>query len=536
MADKQFDFNGKARLKLLRGATQLTDAVKVTLGPRGRHVVLDRAANAPITTKDGVSVAREIELENPVENMGAQVIKEIAAKTEQSVGDGTTTATVIAHKILKESVRMVAIGWNPMEIKKGIDLATASVIERLRALSRPCRTRQMIAHVATFAANGDSELGNLIADALDRRHPDTSITVEQGPGTTSAVRSAEGLHIDSGYLSSHFITDANSTTVELENPVILIYGEPLSSTYQLASPLERIAQLNRPLLIIAQSVEGEALDALVINHIRGVLQSVAVKVPGVGDQRRALLQDIAALTGATVISSETGLDLEAVETSHLGRVDKANITRETTVLVKESGQNPALDEHLSHIRHRLSNATSESEKELLNWRLSNLTGGLTVIEVGGTTEQELQEKKSRLTDALSAARAAIDEGVVPGGGAALLACRDAATSLRHPNEAQAAGAQILARALEEPIRQIAANAGLEPSVVVDDVVKAGPNHGLDANSGKCINLLEKGIVDPVKVVRNALQNAASAAGLLVTAECVITDAPATPRPSEEEHA
>lgn len=533
MADKQFDFNGKARLKLLRGAGQLTDAVKVTLGPRGRYVVLDRAANPPTTTKDGVSVAREFELENPVENMGAQVIKEIASKTEAATGDGTTTATIIAHRVLKESVRLVATGWDPMELTRGIDQATTKAVDRLKTLARPCRTKEMIAQVATFAANGDRTLGNLVAEALEHSPEQSPITIEQGSGIEDAVRSTRGMRFDGGYLSPHFVSDASSTAVDLEKPAVLLYAGVLASAHQLTDLLERVTSLDRPLLVVAHSVEGEALETLVVNHMRGVLRSVAVKIIGVGDQRHALLQDIAALTGATVISSETGVDLKATETSHLGSVHKATVTHEATTLIKDKDQSQTLDTHISHLRHQVDNLSSEKEKQLLNRRLANLTGGLTVIEVGGSTELEIRDKASRLEDALNASRAAIEEGVVPGGGAGLLACRDAVISAMNHNDAQTAGMRIVARALEEPLRQIAANAGLAPSVTVNEVANAGLGYGLDANSGEFGNLLAKGIVDPVKVVRNALQNATSAAGLLVTAECVITEVPS--QPTGEKH-
>jgi len=525
MTEKQIEFNGEARLKLLRGADKLVNAVKVTLGPRGRYVVLDRAANSPRVTKDGVSVAREIELEDPMENMGAQILKEIASATEEAVGDGTTTATVLAHSILREGVRLVAAGGNPMGIKKGIDQATAAVVDQLRTQATPCQTREMITQVATFAANNDSEIGNLVAEAFDFAGEEGLITVEQGHGIATELESTSGLKLDAGYLSAYFINTTASMSVELEGARVLVCGEKLSSPHQLASLLELAARHNHPLLIIAQGVEGAALDTLVINHVRGIVKTVAVKAPGVGDQQQALLEDIAALTGATLVSSERGIPPDGADDSHLGHADKVRVLRGSTLIIGGREANPALDARLQQIDRQMTRTTSEFERKQLHERRARLAGGFTTIKVGGATESEVEEKIARFEDALNATRAAVEEGVVPGGGAALLACRHIATSPLCDNRDRMAGMKIVARALEEPLRQIAANAGLEPSVVVDRVLQGGIGYGLDATRGEFGNLMALGIVDPAKVVRLGLQNAASAAGLLLTVECIITDAP-----------
>lgn len=524
MAEKQIEFNGEARLKLLRGADKLANAVKVTLGPRGRYVVLDRANSTPRANKDGMSVACDIELADPLENMGAQVLKDITSRTERVAGDGTTSATVMAHSILREGVRILALGGNAMEIKRGIDQATAAVVDQLKTQATPCQTKEMIAQVATVAANNDSEIGNLVAEAFEFAGEEGLITVEQGHGIATAMESTRGLKLNAGYLSPYFANANASTAVELNDTLILVCAEKLSSPHQLASLLEHISGQKRPLLVIAQEVEGAALDTLVMNHVRGIINTTAVKAPGIGDQQQGLLEDIAALTGATLISTERGIPPDAAGAIHLGQADKVRITRSSTLIVANEEPNPALETRLQQVHHQIMKATSDLERQQLHERRARLAGRLTAIKVGGSTESEVEEKIARFEDALNATRAAVEEGVLPGGGVALLACRHTATSQPCNNRDQMAGMKIVARALEEPLRQIADNAGLEPSVVVSRVQQGGTGYGLDVISGEFGDLMALGIVDPAKVVRFGLQNAASAAGLLITVECAITDA------------
>ncbi|MEM5404727.1 chaperonin GroEL [Paraburkholderia sp. EG287A] len=528
MAAKDIVFGDIARTKLIEGVNLLADAVKVTLGPKGRNVVLERSFGAPVVTKDGVSVAREIELADKLQNIGAQVVKEVASKTSDAAGDGTTTATVLAQAIVREGQKYVAAGLNPLDLKRGIDKAVVAAVEELKKISKPTTTSKEIAQVATISANGEESIGQRIAEAIDRVGKEGVITVEDGKSLADELDVVEGLQFDRGYLSPYFINNPDKQVAELDNPFILLHDKKISNIRDLLPLLEQVAKAGRPLLLIAEDIEGEALATLVVNNIRGVLKTVAVKAPGFGDRRKALLEDIAILTGGQVVAEETGLTLEKATLQELGQAKRIEVGKENTTVIDGAGEAGAIEARVKQIRVQIEEATSDYDREKLQERVAKLAGGVAVIKVGGATEIEVKEKKDRVDDALHATRAAVEEGIVPGGGVALIRVRQAILDLKGKNADQTAGVKIVLRALEEPLRQIVSNAGEEASVVAAKVAEGTGNFGYDAATGEYGDLVEKGVLDPTKVTRTALQNAASVAGLLLTTDATVHEAPKAP--------
>ncbi len=525
MAAKDVLFGDDARVRMARGVNILANAVKVTLGPKGRNAILDKSYGAPTITKDGVSVAKEIELKDKFENMGAQMVKEVASHTSDVAGDGTTTATVLAQSIVNEGLKAVAAGMNPMDLKRGIDLAVTKVVEAIVASAAPCADNKAIAQVGTISANSDESVGQIIAEAMEKVGKEGVITVEEGTGLDNSLDVVEGMQFDRGYLSPYFINKQDNMSVELDDPLILIYEKKISNIREMLPILEAVAKSGRPLLIVAEDVEGEALATLVVNTIRGIVKVAAVKAPGFGDRRKAMLEDIAVLTGGTVIAEEVGLSLEKAELTQLGTAKKVQITKENTTIIDGAGSDEQIKGRVTQIRAQVEEATSDYDKEKLQERLAKLAGGVAVIKVGAATEIEMKEKKARVEDALHSTRAAVEEGVVAGGGTALVRALSALVGLEGKNHDQTAGVNILRRAMEEPLRQIVANAGDEPSVVFNEVQKGKGNFGYNAATGVYGDMIEMGILDPAKVTRTALQNAASVAGLMLTTEVMIADAP-----------
>ena len=525
MAAKEVRFSDDARQKMFAGVNILANAVKVTLGPKGRNVVLDKSFGAPTVTKDGVSVAKEIELEDKFENMGAQMVKEVASQTSDVAGDGTTTATVLAQAILREGLKSVAAGMNPMDLKRGIDKATQAIVAELQALSKPCEDDKAIAQVGSISANSDAEIGNIISEAMQKVGKEGVITVEEGSGLANELEVVEGMQFDRGYLSPYFINNQQSQNVELENPLILLFDKKISNIRDMLPVLEGVAKASRPLLIIAEDVEGEALATLVVNNIRGIVKVAAVKAPGFGDRRKAMLQDIAILTGGQVISEEVGLSLEKATLDDLGQAKKIQITKENTTIIDGAGRVEDIKGRVDQINAEIAESTSDYDKEKLQERVAKLSGGVAVIKVGAATEVEMKEKKARVEDALHATRAAVEEGVVPGGGVALIRAVAEIGKLTGDNDDQNVGIGILRRAVEEPLRQIVRNAGGDASVVLNAVAEGKGNYGYNAATGDYGDMIEAGILDPTKVTRYALQNAASVSGLLLTTEAMVADAP-----------
>lgn len=531
MSAKDVRFGDSGRSRMVEGVNILADAVKVTLGPKGRNVVLERSFGAPTVTKDGVSVAKEIELKDKFANMGAQMVKEVASKTSDIAGDGTTTATVLAQAIVREGMKYVAAGMNPMDLKRGIDKAVAATIEELKKISKPCETAKEIAQVGSISANSDTDIGKIIADAMEKVGKEGVITVEDGKSLANELDVVEGMQFDRGYLSPYFINNADKQQAILENPYVLIFDKKISNIRDLLPVLEQVAKSSRPLLIIAEDVDGEALATLVVNNIRGILKTVAVKAPGFGDRRKAMLEDIAILTGGTVISEETGLSLEKATLDDLGNAKRIEIGKENTTIIDGAGTADAIQARVKQIRVQIDEATSDYDREKLQERVAKLAGGVALIKVGAATEVEMKEKKARVEDALHATRAAVEEGVVPGGGVALLRARSN-LNLKGDNADQDAGIKIVLRAMEQPLREIVANAGDEPSVVVNEVVKNKGNYGYNAATSEYGDMVAMGVLDPTKVTRSALQNAASVAGLMLTTDCMVAelaeDKPAMP--------
>jgi len=525
MAAKEVRFSDDARLKMFRGVNVLANAVKVTLGPKGRNVILDKSFGAPTVTKDGVSVAKEIELEDKFENMGAQMMKEVASQTSDVAGDGTTTATVLAQAVLREGLKSVAAGMNPMDLKRGIDKATIAVVAELEKLSIPCEDEKAIAQVGSISANADVEVGEIISKSMQKVGKEGVITVEEGSGLENELDVVEGMQFDRGYLSPYFINNQQSQSVELENPLILLFDKKISNIRDLLPILEGVAKAGRPLLIVAEDVEGEALATLVVNNIRGIVKVAAVKAPGFGDRRKAMLQDIAVLTGGQVVSEEVGLSLEKTTLDDLGDAKKIQITKENTTIIDGAGSSKEIKGRVDQINAEIEESSSDYDKEKLQERVAKLSGGVAVIKVGAATEIEMKEKKARVEDALHATRAAVEEGVVAGGGVALIRASDVLKKLKGDNDDQTVGIGILRRAIQEPLRQIVANAGEDASVVLNTVAAGKGNYGYDAQTGEYGDMIEAGILDPTKVVRYALQNAASVSGLLLTTEAMVADAP-----------
>ncbi|MEW6037711.1 MAG: chaperonin GroEL [Pseudomonadota bacterium] len=525
MAAKDVRFSDDARHRMLAGVNVLADAVKQTLGPKGRNVVLEKSFGAPVVTKDGVSVAKEIELKDKFENMGAQMVKEVASKTSDVAGDGTTTATVLAQAIVREGLKSVAAGANPMDIKRGIDQAVGVVVEELKKLSKPCTDSKAIAQVGTISANSDESIGQIIAQAMDTVGKEGVITVEEGSGLQNELDVVEGMQFDRGYLSPYFINKQDTMGVELENPYVLLHDKKISNIRDLLPALEKTAKSGRSLLIIAEDVDGEALATLVVNNMRGILKVCAVKAPGFGDRRKAMLEDIAILTGGQVISEELGLSLEKVELADLGQAKKIQINKENTTIVDGAGSADAIKARVEQIRKQIEDTTSDYDREKLQERVAKLAGGVAVIKVGAATEVEMKEKKARVEDALHATRAAVEEGIVPGGGVALIRAQQVLKTLQGKNHDQTVGIAILRRAIEEPLRQIVANAGDEPSVVLAKVQEGTGTFGYNAGTGEYGDMIEMGILDPTKVTRSALQNAASVAALMLTTEAMVAEMP-----------
>ena len=525
MAAKDVQFGNEVRQKMVNGVNTLANAVRVTLGPKGRNVVVDRAFGGPHITKDGVTVAKEIELKDKFENMGAQMVKEVASKTNDVAGDGTTTATVLAQAIVAEGMKYVTAGMNPTDLKRGIDKAVAALVEELKNIAKPCDTSKEIAQVGSISANSDEQVGAIIAEAMEKVGKEGVITVEDGKSLENELDVVEGMQFDRGYLSPYFINDAEKQIAALDNPFVLLFDKKISNIRDLLPVLEQVAKASRPLLIIAEDVEGEALATLVVNNIRGILKTVAVKAPGFGDRRKAMLQDIAILTGGTVIAEEVGLSLEKATLEDLGQAKRIEIGKENTTIIDGFGDAAQIEARVAEIRQQIETATSDYDKEKLQERVAKLAGGVAVIKVGAATEVEMKEKKDRVEDALHATRAAVEEGVVAGGGVALLRARAALENLHTGNADQDAGVQIVLRAIESPLRQIVANAGGEPSVVVNKVLEGKGNYGYNAGSGEYGDMIEMGVLDPAKVTRSALQHAASIAGLMLTTDCMIAEIP-----------
>jgi chaperonin GroEL len=531
MAAKDVRFGDEVRQKMTNGVNILANAVKVTLGPKGRNVVLERSYGAPTITKDGVSVAKEIELKDKFENMGAQMVKEVASKTSDIAGDGTTTATVLAQAIIREGMKSVAAGMNPMDLKRGIDKAVAAAIENLKAQSKPCTTSKEIAQVGSISANSDETIGKIIADAMDKVGKEGVITVEDGSGLESELDVVEGMQFDRGYLSPYFINNQERQIALMDNPLVLLHDKKISNIRDLLPTLEQVAKSGRPLLIIAEDIDGEALATLVVNNIRGILKTTAVKAPGFGDRRKAMLEDIALLTGGTVIAEEVGLKLETVTLEMLGQAKRIEVGKENTIIIDGAGDEKAIKGRIATIKAQIEESTSDYDKEKLQERVAKLAGGVAVIKVGATTEIEMKEKKARVEDALHATRAAVEEGIVAGGGVALIRARDAISKVKGDNLDQDAGIKIVLRAVEEPLRQITQNAGVEPSVVVNNVAAGKGNYGYNAANETYGDMIEMGILDPTKVTRSALQNAASVAGLMLTTDCMIAELPKDDAPA-----
>jgi len=523
MAAKQVLFSDDARAKIVNGVNILANAVKVTLGPKGRNVVLERSFGAPTVTKDGVSVAKEIELKDKFENMGAQLVKEVASKTSDNAGDGTTTATVLAQAIVREGFKFVAAGYNPTDLKRGIDKAVGAIVEEVKKISKPTTTSKEIAQVGSISANSDSDIGQIIANAMEKVGKEGVITVEDGKSLNNELDVVEGMQFDRGYLSPYFINNPEKQVALLDNPFVLLHDKKISNIRDLLPILEQVAKAGRPLLIIAEEVEGEALATLVVNNIRGILKTVAVKAPGFGDRRKAMLEDIAILTGGAVIAEEVGLTLEKATLNDLGQAKRIEVAKENTTIIDGNGDAKSIEARVKQIRAQIEEATSDYDREKLQERVAKLAGGVAVIKVGAATEVEMKEKKARVEDALHATRAAVEEGVVAGGGVALLRARSAIKDLKGDNNDQDAGIKIVLRAIEEPLRQIVANAGDEPSVVVNKVLEGKGNFGYNAANGTYGDLVELGVLDPAKVTRSALQNAASVAGLILTTDAMVAE-------------
>ncbi len=530
MAGKQVLFGDDARSKMVRGINVLANAVKVTLGPKGRNVVLERAFGGPTVTKDGVSVAKEIELKDKFENMGASMVREVASKTSDNAGDGTTTATVLAQAIVDEGMKFVAAGMNPMDLKRGIDKAVAAAIAELKTISKPTTTNKEIAQVGAISANSDTEIGDIIAEAMDKVGKEGVITVEDGKSLKNELEVVEGMQFDRGYLSPYFINQPEKQAAVLENPFVLLHDKKISNIRELLPILEQVAKAARPLLIIAEDIDGEALATLVVNSIRGILKVCAVKAPGFGDRRTAMLEDIAILTGGTVITSTVGLSLEKATLAELGSAKKIEVSKENTTIIDGAGSAEAIENRVKNIRTQIEAATSDYDREKLQERVAKLAGGVALIKVGAATEVEMKEKKARVEDALHATRAAVEEGIVPGGGVALIRAKLAIKDLKGANDEQNAGIKIVLRAMEEPLRQIVANAGDEPSVVVNNVANGEGNYGYNAQTGVYGDMVEMGVLDPTKVTRTALQNAASVASLILTTDCMVADLPVEEKP------
>ncbi|MGX6567043.1 chaperonin GroEL [Cupriavidus necator] len=530
MSAKEVRFHDSARARILKGVNVLTDAVKVTLGPKGRNVLIERSFGAPTITKDGVSVAKEIELKDRFENMGAQVVKQVASKTADVAGDGTTTATVLAQAIVQEGMKHVAAGMNPMDLKRGIDKAVGAVLDELRRLSKPISTNREIAQVGSISANSDEAIGKIIADAMEKVGKEGVITVEDGKSLENELDVVEGMQFDRGYVSPYFINDPEKQAAYLDDALILLHDKKISNIRDLLPVLEAVSKAGKPLLIVAEDVDGEALATLVVNAMRGILKVAAVKAPGFGDRRKAMLEDIAILTGATVISEETGKQLQKATLEELGRAKRVEVRKDDTIIIDGAGDAKRIEARVQSIRVQFEEATSDYDREKLQERVAKLAGGVAVIKVGAATEVEMKEKKDRVDDALHATRAAVEEGIVPGGGVALLRARSAVSNLKDANPDQDAGIRIVQRALEAPLRVIAANAGDEPSVVIAKVVEGKGNFGYNATTGEYCDLVEAGVVDPTKVTRTALQNAASIAGLILTTDATVADAPKEEKP------
>lgn len=525
MAAKDVKFHDAARAKMVVGVNILADAVKVTLGPKGRNVVLDRSYGAPTITKDGVSVAKEIELKDKFENMGAQMVKEVASKTSDVAGDGTTTATVLAQSIVQEGMKFVAAGMNPMDLKRGIDKAVIAAVAELKTMSKPCTTSKEIAQVGSISANSDTVIGEKIAAAMEKVGKEGVITIEDGTGLDDELDVVEGMQFDRGYLSPYFINNQDRQIAAMENPFILLHDKKVSNIRDLLPILEQVAKAGRPLLIIAEDVDGEALATLVVNNIRGILKTVAVKAPGFGDRRKAMLEDIAILTGGTVIAEEVGLTLEKATLAELGQAKRIEVGKDNSIIIDGAGKEEAIKGRISQINKQAEESTSDYDKEKLQERKAKLAGGVAVIKVGAATEVEMKEKKARVEDALHATRAAVEEGIVPGGGVALLRAKAAVAKLKGDNHDQDAGITIVLRAMESPLRAIVFNAGEEASVVINKVLEGKGNFGYNAATGVYADMLEMGVVDPTKVTRTALQNAASIAGLMLTTACMVAELP-----------
>ncbi|EIK71120.1 chaperonin GroL [Pseudomonas synxantha BG33R] len=525
MAAKEVKFGDSARKKMLTGVNVLADAVKATLGPKGRNVIIEKSFGAPTITKDGVSVAKEIELEDRFENMGAQLVKDVASRANDDAGDGTTTATVLAQAIVNEGYKAVAAGMNPMDLKRGIDKATIAIVAELKNLSKPCADTKAIAQVGTISANSDSSIGDIIAEAMEKVGKEGVITVEEGSGLENELSVVEGMQFDRGYLSPYFVNKPETMVAELDNPLILLVDKKISNIREMLPVLEAVAKAGRPLLIVSEDVEGEALATLVVNNMRGIVKVAAVKAPGFGDRRKAMLQDIAVLTGGTVISEEIGLSLESATLENLGSAKRVTISKENTIIVDGAGVEGDIESRIAQIRAQVAETSSDYDREKLQERLAKLSGGVAVIKVGAGSEVEMKEKKARVEDALHATRAAVEEGVVPGGGVALIRALEALTNLTGDNADQNVGIAVLRRAVEAPLRQIAANSGDEPSVVVNEVKNGKGNYGYNAATGVYGDMIEMGILDPTKVTRSALQAAASIGGLILTTEAAIADKP-----------
>lgn len=525
MAAKELRFREEGRQLMLAGVVELAEAVQITMGPRGRNVVIDKAFGAPLVTKDGVTVAKEIEFKDKFKNMGAQMVKEVASKTSDVAGDGTTTATVLAKHVVIEGGKAVVAGYNPMDLKRGIDKAVAEAVEHLKKLSVPCKDDKAIAQVGTISANSDEAIGRIIADAMAKVGKEGVITVEEGSGLENELDVVEGMQFDRGYLSPYFITNQQNMSAELDNPFVLITDKKISSIRDLLPVLESVAKAGRPLVLIAEDVEGEALATLVVNHMRGIVRVCAVKAPGFGDRRKEMLQDIATLTKAQVISEEVGRKLETATIEDLGSAKRVLVTKDNTTIIDGSGAKKDIQDRISQLRARIAETTSDYDREKLNERVAKLAGGVAVIKVGAASEIEMKEKKARVEDALHATRAAVEEGVVPGGGVALVRVIASLEKLKGDNETQNVGIQIIRKALESPLRQIVSNAGYEASVVLNKVMEGKGNFGFNAATGNYGDMIELGILDPTKVTRTALQQAASVAGLMITTECMITELP-----------
>jgi len=530
MAAKEVKFHQSARHRIVAGANILADAVKVTLGPKGRNVVLERSFGAPTVTKDGVSVAKEVELKDKFENMGAQMLKEVASKTSDVAGDGTTTATVLAQAIVQEGMKFVASGMNPMDLKRGVDKAVDAVVGELKKISKSCSTSKEIAQVGAISANGDESIGKIIAEAMDKVGKEGVITVEDGKSLQNELEVVEGMQFDRGYLSPYFINNADKQIAVLEDPYILFHDKKISAIRDLLPLLEQAAKAGKPLLIVAEEVEGEALATLVVNNIRGILKACAVKAPGFGDRRKAMLEDMAILTGGTVIAEELGLKLENVTLKDLGRAKRIEIEKENTTIIDGAGEKSRIEGRIKSIRQQIEETTSDYDREKLQERVAKLSGGVALVKVGAATEVEMKEKKARVEDALHATRAAVEEGIVPGGGVAYLRARAALKDLKGANHDQDCGIRIVQRALEEPLRWIVANAGGEPSVILNKVVEGNGSFGYNAQTDRYGDLLEMGVVDPTKVARCALQNAASVAGLILTTDATVAELPKEEKP------